>query len=170
VDTCINFSYGAGLLLVVSSSTQCAALTFGYAKGNTAIMRSMGILRLVRACEFFFLRPIWRMLLEVRLEKFRTCLCANRHSETVNCAPACSQRDVGDESVVCRRHFPDGVLGMWWSTFRGGFPGRAGKLRSFRARLHNVISEYSSKLFCKHMSESLSVVVFRALQYAVVLT
>ena len=63
------FSHGAGLLLIVASSMQCAALTFGAAEGNTAIMRSMGILRLVRACEFFVLRPIWRMLLEVRALK-----------------------------------------------------------------------------------------------------
>lgn len=31
-----------------------------------AVLRSMGILRILRGCEYFFLRPIWLMLLEVR--------------------------------------------------------------------------------------------------------
>ena len=37
---------------------------FGASRDSTAVLRSMGILRIMRGCEFFFLRPIWLMLLE----------------------------------------------------------------------------------------------------------
>ena len=37
---------------------------FGGSRKSTTVLRSMGILRILRGCEFFFLRPIWLMLLE----------------------------------------------------------------------------------------------------------
>jgi hypothetical protein len=52
-------------------------------------------------------------------------------------------------------HFVQGFITLFQSKFKG---------------LITFFSEYSSKLFCKRMSESLSVVIFRALQCAVVLT
>lgn len=37
---------------------------FGGSRKSTTVLRSMGIFRILRGCEFFFLRPIWLMLLE----------------------------------------------------------------------------------------------------------
>ena len=51
-------------VVIIPTTFAMVAEGFGAKRKQTAVLRALGILRLMRGCEFFWLRPIWLMLLE----------------------------------------------------------------------------------------------------------
>ena len=56
-----NFDF----LVQLSTTSALIAQSAGASPDNTSVLRSLAIMRLFRACKFFFLRPLWLMLIKM---------------------------------------------------------------------------------------------------------
>ncbi len=59
------------------TTSALVAESAGASQQSTAVVRSLAILRLIRACKYFFLRPLWLMLIKMvqSAVQVRVCVC-----------------------------------------------------------------------------------------------
>jgi hypothetical protein len=57
------------------TTSALVAESAGASQQSTAVVRSLAILRLIRACKYFFLRPLWLMLIKMVQSGVQVCAC-----------------------------------------------------------------------------------------------